>query len=69
MSSNLLYINNGDGTFSDLTSKYGIQKRNFSTSSSFGDINADGYPDLFIANYFKDFYFDDNPLGSHRLSL
>ena len=27
MSSNLLYINNGDGTFSDLTSKYGIQKR------------------------------------------
>jgi len=69
MSSNLLYINNGDGTFSDLTSKYGIQKRNFSTSSSFGDINADGYPDLFIANYFNDFYFDDNPLGSHRLSL
>ena len=69
MSSNLLYINNGDGTFSDLTSKYGLQKRNFSTSSSFGDINADGYPDLFIANYFKDFYFDDNPLGSHRLSL
>jgi len=69
MSSNLLYINNGDGTFSDLSSKYGIQKRNFSTSSSFGDINADGYPDLFIANYFKDFYFDDNPLGSHRLSL
>lgn len=69
MFSNLLYINNGDGTFSDLSSKYGIQKRNFSTSSSFGDINADGYPDLFIANYFKDFYFDDNPLGSHRLSL
>ncbi|MDA8763050.1 CRTAC1 family protein, partial [Flavobacteriaceae bacterium] len=69
MFSNLLYINNGDGTFSDLSSKYGIQKRNFSTSSSFGDINADGYPDLFIANYFKEFYFDDNPLGSHRLSL
>ena len=69
MSSNLLYINNGDGTFSDSSSKYGLQKKNFSTSSSFGDINADGYPDLFIANYFKDFYFDDNPLGSHRLSL
>ena len=69
MSSNLLYINNGDGTFSDSSSKYGLQKKNFSTSSSFGDINADGYPDLFIANYFQDFYFDDNPLGSHRLSL
>ena len=69
MSSNLLYINNGDGTFSDSSSKYGLQKKNFSTSSSFGDINADGYQDLFIANYFQDFYFDDNPLGSHRLSL
>ena len=69
LSYNLLYINNGDGTFSDSSSKYGLQKKNFSTSSSFGDINADGYPDLFIANYFKDFYFDDNPLGSHRLSL
>lgn len=69
MFSNLLYINNGDGTFSNLSSKYGLQKRNFSTSASFGDINADGYPDLFIANYFNDFYFDDNPLGANRLSL
>tara|TARA_B100001250_G_scaffold87002_1_gene71927 strand:+ start:3970 stop:5661 length:1692 start_codon:yes stop_codon:yes gene_type:complete len=69
MSSNLLYINNGDGTFTNASLKFGITKKNFSTSSSFGDINADGYPDLFIGNYFKDFYFEDNPLGSHRLSL
>ena len=42
LSPNLLYINNGDGTFTDVSSKFGITKNNFSTSSSFGDINADG---------------------------
>jgi len=52
---NILYINNGDGTFTDNTENYKLTKKNFSTSASFGDINADGFPDLFIANYFKDF--------------
>lgn len=52
---NILYINNTDGTFTDNTEKYKLIKKNFSTSASFGDINADGFPDLFIANYFKDF--------------
>ena len=52
---NILYINNTDGTFTDNTENYKLIKKNFSTSASFGDINADGFPDLFIANYFKDF--------------
>lgn len=52
---NILYINNGDGTFTEKTEIYKLTKKNFSTSASFGDINADGFPDLFIANYFKDF--------------
>ena len=55
LSPNLLFLNNGDGTFTDVGSKFGLTKNNFSTSSSFGDINADGYPDLFIGNYFKNF--------------
>ena len=66
---NLLYINNGDGTFSDFSSKFGIIKNNFSTSSSFGDINADGYPDLFVGNYFKNFYFEDSPFNTHNIAL
>ena len=52
---NILYINNTDGTFTEKTEIYKLTKKNFSTSASFGDINADGFPDLFIANYFKDF--------------
>lgn len=55
ISQNILYINNGNGTFTDKTEIYKLIKKNFSTSASFGDINADGFPDLFIANYFEDF--------------
>ncbi|MAD13214.1 MAG: hypothetical protein CMC04_10950, partial [Flavobacteriaceae bacterium] len=69
LSPNLLYINNGDGTFTERSSKFGITKNNFSTSSSFGDINADGYPDLFVGNYFKNFYFEDSPFGTHNIAL
>ena len=50
---NLLYINNGDGTFTDATKNYGLESfRSNSLGPTFGDINADGYPDLFVANYF-----------------
>jgi len=53
MAPNLLYINNGDGTFTDATETYGLSDfTSFSTSATFGDINADGFPDLYISNYF-----------------
>lgn len=50
---NLLLLNNGDLTFRDATSEYGLDQFNsFSTGVSFGDINADGYPDAYVGNYF-----------------
>lgn len=50
---NLFFLNNGDNTFRDATSEYGLDKYNsFSTGASFGDVNADGYPDLYVGNYF-----------------
>ncbi len=53
---NLLFLNNGDSTFKDATETYGLEDLNsFSTGPSFGDINADGYPDLFVGNYFQEF--------------
>lgn len=53
---NLLFINQGDLSFRDATSEYGLEDLNsFSTGPSFGDINADGFPDLFIGNYFQNF--------------
>ena len=53
---NLLFLNNGNGTFRDATKEYGLdQMYSFSTSASFGDINADGWPDLYVGNYFNEF--------------
>ncbi|MFC4874699.1 CRTAC1 family protein [Negadavirga shengliensis] len=53
---NLLYINNGDGTFRDATAEYGLDKHlTFSTGAMFGDVNQDGFPDIFVGNYFKMF--------------
>ncbi|SIQ09671.1 CRTAC1 family protein [Maribacter ulvicola] len=53
---NLLFLNNGDATFNNVTNEYGLEDLNsFSTGPSFGDIDADGYPDLFVGNYFKEF--------------
>ncbi len=53
LSPNLLFLNNGDGTFKDVTRQYGLDNhKSNSMSASFGDINADGFPDLFVANYF-----------------
>lgn len=53
---NLLFLNNGDSTFKDVTNEYGLEDLNsFSTGPSFGDIDADGYPDLFVGNYFQEF--------------
>ncbi len=57
---NLLFLNNGDSTFRDATAEYGLdQLYAFSTGASFGDVNGDGYPDLYVGNYFLDY---DGPL-------
>ncbi len=53
---NILYINNGDGTFRDATAEYGLDKHySFTTAAMFGDVNNDGYPDIYVGNYFKEF--------------
>lgn len=62
---NLLFLNNGNptgagNTFRDATKEYGLEKLySFSTGGSFGDFNADGYPDLYVGNYFLEY---DGPL-------
>ena len=50
---NLLFVNNGNSTFRDATEEYGLKDlQSFSTGASFGDFNLDGYPDIYIGNYF-----------------
>ncbi|MBL8150485.1 MAG: CRTAC1 family protein [Blastocatellia bacterium] len=49
--SNILYKNNGDGTFTDVAAKAGVTDPRWSTGSAFGDYDGDGDLDLFVANY------------------
>lgn len=53
---NLLFLNKGNGTFSNATENYGLDTMlTFSTGAMFGDINMDGYPDLYVGNYFQQY--------------
>jgi len=50
---NRLYRNNGDGTFTDVTLQAGVgDDAHWGASTSFGDIDRDGYLDLYVTNYF-----------------
>jgi hypothetical protein len=59
---NVLYRNNGDGTFSDVTSKTGTAggAADWSTSAGFFDLDRDGDLDLYVTNYL-DYTLADNP--------
>ena len=46
----ILYRNNGDGTFTDVTAAAGISHRALGLAVAVGDYDNDGYPDLHIAN-------------------
>ena len=58
--SNQLYRNNGDGTFTDVTTRTGVGgDGQWSSSAAFFDYNNDGFLDLYVARYL-DFSFDRN---------
>jgi len=44
-----VYHNNHDGTFSNVTQRMGLNKIVFSMGSNFGDINNDGWLDMYLA--------------------
>ena len=48
---NVLYRNNGDGTFTDVTVSAGVGDPGWSSSACFLDYNSDGHLDLFVVNY------------------
>jgi enediyne biosynthesis protein E4 len=48
---NILYHNNGDGTFSDVSQKSGIAaKKGRALGVAFADYDGDGFTDIFVAN-------------------
>ena len=61
----ILYRNNGDGTFTDVTEAAGISHRALGLAVAVGDYDNDGYPDLHIANDMEaDFLYRNNGDGT-----
>lgn len=50
---NILYHNNGDGTFTDVTAKAGVGGGGWSVSAGFFDFDNDGRLDLFVGRYME----------------
>jgi len=55
-SNDKLYRNDGNGHFTDVTIQAGITTEGFGLGVGISDINADGWPDVYVAN---DFAYDD----------
>ncbi len=48
---NVLYLNNGDGTFTDISQSAGIDRPGWSSGGRFLDYDNDGDLDIYVANY------------------
>lgn len=61
-----LYHNNGDGTFTDVTKSSGLGKDlGYAEGVAIGDYDNDGYEDIFITSYQKNYLFH-NQHGSGK---
>jgi hypothetical protein len=50
---NILYHNNGNGTFTDVTARAGVAGGGWSVSAGFFDFDNDGHLDLFVTRYME----------------
>ena len=59
---NLLFRNNGDGTFSEIWEEEGVADKAYSMGATFLDFNQDGLLDIYVVNYIRDgdFIYDAN---------
>ena len=63
--SNRLYRNNGDGAFTDVTERAGVDGKGiFSSGCSAADYDNDGYVDLYVLNYGPNILYHNNGNGA-----
>jgi hypothetical protein len=61
---NVLYRNNGDGTFTDVTEKAGVGDKGFGTGCSAADYDNDGDLDLYVLNYGRNVLYRNDGDGT-----
>jgi enediyne biosynthesis protein E4 len=61
---NRLFRNNGDGTFSDLTEKAGLQGTGYDVGVAVGDYDNDGYDDIFVSGVYRNTLYHNNGDGT-----
>jgi hypothetical protein len=62
--SNALYRNDGDGTFTDVTTTAGVGDQGYGMGASAADYNGDGYLDLYVLNYGPNVMYRNNGDGT-----
>ena len=61
---NHLYRNNGDGTFTDVTEKAGLDPDLYAVAVTAADYDNDGYEDLVVTGYGKTILYHNNGDGT-----
>ncbi|HZZ38940.1 MAG TPA: CRTAC1 family protein [Acidobacteriaceae bacterium] len=61
---NLLYRNNGDGTFTDVTEKAGLDPDLYSIAVTAADFDNDGFEDLLVTGYGRVILYHNNGNGT-----
>jgi len=62
--SNRLYKNNRDGTFTDVTEKAGLTRNGWASAITVGDYDNDGYDDIFVTYYGQNVLYRNNGNGT-----
>ena len=60
----MLFHNNHDGTFTDVTAKAGVANERWGFGVAVGDYDNDGWPDMYVANYGKNRLYHNNHDGT-----
>jgi hypothetical protein len=63
---NKLYRNRGDGTFEDVTQRAGVAFHGFCHGVTVGDVDNNGFPDLYLTNYGSNVLFLNKGDGTFR---
>jgi hypothetical protein len=63
---NLLYINDGQGTFSEQAARYGLDDPGYGMQAAWFDYDKDGDLDVYLANHAINFYGNGNTQGAGK---